>query len=361
MTTTISTPIHRHRWHLKLADRLARIGRLIFDRVFRSSIATECRVTIHTRGLVPALNGTRHLSPKDRVGIALPLNEILKHNPEKSDLVRVMVRGTRHILGKSKCADKKDRAYLVSWLKELLRQHADQSDLVTSVGIEFSPRELAALTSSLLFDCTWRLLVPMFISRGELSRNLEQIYCFGCGGGRTVSALKIAFDSQGLKLPHLNLFDSFSGLPSEQDGVTTNTYWRKGSYSSGVRGLRNKLDKLGIAASQYRIYEGFYSESLNPAAASAGDLKPALYIDIDCDLYISTFQALDFMFSSNLATAGTYIGYDDWGDTKTWLEGESRAHKEISEKYGVDFEECFSWGRAPVVRKLFRVVHCRSV
>lgn len=56
------------------------------------------------------------------------------------------------------------------------------------------------------------------------------------------------------------------------------------------------------------------------------------------------------------ATRGTYIGYDDWGDTNLWIEGESRAHKEICEKYDISLEQGFSWGRAPCIRKLFRVL-----
>lgn len=360
MTVSSSTTITRNPWYLKFAGRLAQVARSVFNWAFRPDIATECRVTLSTRGLIPALNGTRHLRPKDRMGIAFQLSEILENNPAKSDVIRGAVRGTHSILGNSRRTTRENSTYLVSWLKELLRQHADQSDLVESVDIEFSPGELAVLKNSHLFDCTWRLLVPMFISRDKISGGLGQIYCFGCGGGGTVTALKFAFDKQGLNLPYLNLFDSFSGLPSEQDGVTTNPYWRKGSYPSDVKRLQDRLNKAGIAESQYGIYEGFYCDSLNPALARSADLRPALYVDIDCDLYVSTYQALDFMFSNNLATTGTYVGYDDWGDTKTWLEGESRAHKEISEKYGVAFRQCFSWGRAPVIRKLFRVLRCKS-
>ena len=41
------------------------------------------------------------------------------------------------------------------------------------------------------------------------------------------------------------------------------------------------------------------------------------------------------------------IGYDDWSATSPqWETGESRAHKEVALKYGVDFQLLFSRCRA---------------
>jgi hypothetical protein len=343
-----------------LAQKPKQLARLIFERIFRPDKATECRLTLATRGLIPALAGTRSMSAKDRVRVAFWLNEVLKHTPEDSDAFRGVIAGMRNYLRHASRVPKQDGASLVSYLTELLRQRVDQRDLAESVDIDFSPAELAALKNSHLLSSAWRLLVPMFISREDIPANLEQVYCFGCAHGDTVTALKLAFDRQGLKLPHLNLFDSFAGLPSEQEGVTSNPLWCKGAYAADIGRLQRTLRSIGIPASEHSIYEGFYRDSLNPDVARAGSLKPALYIDVDCDLYVSTYQALDFMFANGLATRGTYIGYDDWGDTKLWLEGESRAHKEISRKYGVRLSQCFSWGRAPVIRKLFRVLDTGS-
>jgi hypothetical protein len=66
-------------------------------------------------------------------------------------------------------------------------------------------------------------------------------------------------------------------------------------------------------------------------------MRPALYVDIDCDLYVSTYQALDWLFSSKLIVPGTLIGYDDWCLTTLGTAGESRAHIEIARKYKVKF------------------------
>ena len=58
--------------------------------------------------------------------------------------------------------------------------------------------------------------------------------------------------------------------------------------------------------------KGFYSESLTPTLVQELGMKPAAYIDIDCDLYISSKQALAYMFEQKLAVPGTLIGYDDF-------------------------------------------------
>ena len=56
-------------------------------------------------------------------------------------------------------------------------------------------------------------------------------------------------------------------------------------------------------------------------------MLPALYLQIDCDLYVSAYQALDWMLANKLVVAGTIIGYDDW--TTGGEGGEAQAHHEV--------------------------------
>ena len=44
-------------------------------------------------------------------------------------------------------------------------------------------------------------------------------------------------------------------------------------------------------------------------------LRPALYVDIDCDFYGATLTALRFLFRHGLIVPGTLLGYDDWWTT----------------------------------------------
>ena len=67
--------------------------------------------------------------------------------------------------------------------------------------------------------------------------------------------------------------------------------------------------------SQLSLVPGFYDKSLLPDLASRMGMRPAAYVDIDCDLYGSTKSALEWMLASRLIVPGTLIGYDDWWTT----------------------------------------------
>ena len=105
---------------------------------------------------------------------------------------------------------------------------------------------------------------------------------------------------------------------------------------------------------------GYYEDSLNRELIDLVKLQPASYVDIDVDLYSSTITVLDFMFSNALIIPGTVIGYDDWGGARgfNWnLAGESRAHKEMCDKWGVKCKDLYQMGNAyPHVAKVFQVV-----
>ena len=79
---------------------------------------------------------------------------------------------------------------------------------------------------------------------------------------------------------------------------------------------------------------GFYNESLTRTLAVERQMRPALFVEVDCDLYISTSAALEWMFANKLIVAGTILVYNDWqaGGDKS---GEARAHAEVCNKYNV--------------------------
>jgi len=202
----------------------------------------------------------------------------------------------------------------------------------------------------------WRQLVPWYIARFGAGGNDEQIYCFGVAHGDTVSGLVTGFRNRGMKIPHMQLFDSFKGLPAEVPGVAAPPVWNIGAYSAPRADFNQKLQALNLPKDRYSVYEGWFKDTLDVQLVQSRVFKPAVYVDIDADLYGSTLGVLDFMFSNKLIRTGTLIGYDDWGDTDLWTAGESRAHKEIMVKYGARCAQLFSWGEPPDIRKLFLVV-----
>ena len=88
------------------------------------------------------------------------------------------------------------------------------------------------------------------------------------------------------------------------------------------------------------------SESLTPSLVQQRGMRPALYVDMDVDIYISAYQALDWLCAHRLIRRGTILGYDDWlwgvvvdhgkAGGEALVNGEARAHEEvISKRYGL--------------------------
>ena len=150
-------------------------------------------------------------------------------------------------------------------------------------------------------------------------------------------------------------FDSFQGLPSEQNRGVLPRYVQKSGFEQGAWDARKAMgvtrsDELMERVSDYlndtrvKLVPGFFNVSLTSQVAQ--EMKPALYIDIDVDLYSSTMTALSWMFERGLVEPGTVIGYDDWGQGGKH-DGERKAHAEIAKNYGVHFETLNAqWGGA---------------
>lgn len=96
------------------------------------------------------------------------------------------------------------------------------------------------------------------------------------------------------------------------------------------------------------LIPGFFNVSLTSTLVHEHGMTPALYVDMDMDIYVSAFQALDWMCANGLIVNGTVIGYDDFNyglvseDRKGWYDGESRAHLEIEAKWGLRMRQLMS-------------------
>ena len=71
-----------------------------------------------------------------------------------------------------------------------------------------------------------------------------------------------------------------------------------------------RIEALG--GGKATIYKGFFNETMTATLAKAEGMRPAFFVDVDCDLFISTHQALDWLFLNGLLKVGTLVGYDDW-------------------------------------------------
>lgn len=124
-------------------------------------------------------------------------------------------------------------------------------------------------------------------------------------------------------------FDSFQGLPDT--GEHPDNVWYKGQFACTRPEFEAILKARGFRPSEYELVEGFYSESLNDAAHRRLSGRKAAVIYIDCDLYDSTVQVLDFI--QPYLVNGSIICFDDFYNYKGDPEqGEQKALREFTEK-----------------------------
>lgn len=202
-----------------------------------------------------------------------------------------------------------------------------------------------------------------YLAKNKVDVSDRSIYEFGVWCGASMILMRKYMLLAGLTCKHMFAFDSFRGLPAESLDVVAGGAWTPGGWSSRDYMKEPDIDKI-IIRLQGKVefctvpttfIPGFFADSLTPELLKQHDFRPAAFIDIDVDLYISAKQCLVWMFENGLVVPGTLIGYDDWGGTEEYKGGESLAHLEIQKEYGVKFKELFSVKGEKHHHKLFLV------
>ncbi len=159
------------------------------------------------------------------------------------------------------------------------------------------------------------------------TKNLVGDYCeFGLFEGYSFyQAIKLGKKFGHTK--HFFGFDSFEGLP-ETRGIDTGWRFRQGQYACSLEQVKANLHGKGCLADNVYLVKGFFSESLrNKAKLDNLPLGKVRVILIDCDLYESTKDVLNFI--EPYLQKGTVILFDDWncfeadderGERKAWRE-----------------------------------------
>lgn len=131
---------------------------------------------------------------------------------------------------------------------------------------------------------------------------------FGLWRGKTfcyAHSMKRRFRQDGMKLFG---FDSFKGLPETDD--QKDNIWSKGAFACGEMELRQILHQNGFLDKEYNLVGGFYEESLNEALHQLLMGRKAAIVYIDCDLYTSTVQVLNFIH--RYLVNGSIVCFDDF-------------------------------------------------
>ncbi len=155
-----------------------------------------------------------------------------------------------------------------------------------------------------------------------------------------------AFETlRDLKLDGVRLygFDSFEGLP-EVEGVDKGSgQFFAGQFSCGREAVEASLRERGMDWSRADLIEGFYSDVLTEELRGKHEFRPAAVVLLDCDLYSSTREALDWL--DPYLVDGSIILFDDWlsyggsdesGQPKAWAEF-------VAARAGYGSEELFSF------------------
>lgn len=149
-------------------------------------------------------------------------------------------------------------------------------------------------------------------------------------------------EKHGIGQKNLYLFDSFQGLPRPHSSLDLESpnvasgRWQEGTF----QGL-NKEELLALCSSAYdadkiSIIEGWYSSSLDKIPT---ETKFAM-VHLDCDLYSSTIEVLDYLFSRAHISDGCCLFFDDWNCNRSSPRfGQRRAWREAVEKYKIDYSD----------------------
>jgi len=193
------------------------------------------------------------------------------------------------------------------------------------------------------------MVEKLFLENKNIFKDYD-IYEFGTYLGQSLCGILKYLDDNGFEYNRFVGFDSLLGLPKELEDKNNNKFWTEGTFSIkehtkqdmdviNYKDFLNKTNRLpNKHINKFHMYKGFFSDSLKDNIVD--ELKLPLFINIDCDIYTSTNQVLDFIFRNKLYIPNkTIIRYDDWANNNNEFEtGQSKSHKEMVEKYNIDME-----------------------
>jgi hypothetical protein len=139
------------------------------------------------------------------------------------------------------------------------------------------------------------------------------------------ASLLIMYDEllqAGLTDVRLFGFVSFAGLPPDNEGL-----WKTGIFSADYEDVVQSLNNHLVDWTRVKLVKGFYSDTLTCELITQYNIRKASVIMIDCDIYSSAKESLDFCGPLILDEA--VIIFDDWNPLAKINKGEKRAFEEF--------------------------------
>ncbi len=169
---------------------------------------------------------------------------------------------------------------------------------------------------------------------------------FGVASGTSLNMFFDLYKQYNINDVDFYGFDSWEGLPCENNDKNNPGYWVEGAYKTTLN--NNLIEKFNN--NNIQLINGWFSDTLNDSFFEKIKEKKIGILHIDCDIYTSAIQCLEFILKNNLLKSGSIIIYDDWGGYHEKLGeghdfecGEGKAHLEMMTKYNIDLEFLYKY------------------
>lgn len=141
-----------------------------------------------------------------------------------------------------------------------------------------------------------------------------------------------AHEAKRVLPPTFHGFDSFRGLPEAWENGQTQQH-------GGLLFEQGHFDLNGvppvIASENVELHPGWFDDTVAPFLDTHP--QPVAFVHADADLYVSTMVFLEELARRRLLVRGTVITFDEYWNYPGWEQGEYKAWREISERYGIAF------------------------
>ena len=188
----------------------------------------------------------------------------------------------------------------------------------------------SALRTGRFYDDGRRLDFFGFAFKSLVFNGIDGDYVeFGCHSCQTFHSAYVSSRKAGHRCK-LWACDSFCGLPPQTVPEDEHPVWYQGNMSTGEEQFHGLCKKYGIPRASYETVPGFYKDSLRGPNQDRLPRNIALAY-IDCDLYSSTMDVLDFLVPR--FKHGMILAFDDWYCfSPTRDSGERAAFLDVVEK-----------------------------
>lgn len=170
--------------------------------------------------------------------------------------------------------------------------------------------------------------------------NLGDYLEFGVYNGTSLVSTYRETEAMGLAAMRLFGFDSFQGLPAAA-ATDDEGKWRPGAWRSDLEFTEAVLDAERVNRSRVFLIPGWFSDTCNQETAHRYGITKASVIMVDCDIYTSAKEALNFC--APLVRDHALMLFDDWntGDLARKNLGERKAFEEWLADWGCFAAEAF--------------------